>query len=186
MPATPGPTSTQRWRRLPSLRRRYSADVIRALLSETPAALTDEAREHYTAAVSEARANQPGVLDRLHFAVRLQALELNYHELGGLYDRLAEAGQMRPIVLTADDVERATREAPAGGRAAVRGEYVKTCAGDGWLCDWRYVYHTPTRMFVDMRNPFVGECTVEHVESLAGKRRDDLELREMLAQFLEE
>jgi hypothetical protein len=171
---------------LAQLRRRYTADVMRALLSETPWSLPKEAREQHAAAAVEARANQPGVLDRLRFAIRLQALELNYHELGGLYDRLADAGQVRPVVLTADDVERATHEAPTGGRAAVRGDYVKTCSGDGWLCDWRYVYHTPTRLFVDMRNPFVGECKVEHVESLASKRRDDLELREMLAQFLED
>ncbi len=168
------------------LRERYTPDVIRALLAETPWALPTEARALHAAAAAEARAGQPGVLDRLRFAIRLQALELNYHELGGLYDRLAAAGQVDPVVLTPADVERATREAPPGGRAAVRAEYVKGGDGDGWLCDWRYVYHAPTGRFVDLRDPFSGEARVEHVESLATKRRADVELRELLAQLAEE
>ncbi|HKI32440.1 MAG TPA: proteasome accessory factor PafA2 family protein [Gemmataceae bacterium] len=168
---------------LTRLRERYTPDVIRALLAEAPGSLPTEARVHHAAAVLEAKANQPGVLDRLRFAVRLQALELNYHELGGLYDWLAAAGQLRSVVLTRDDVERATHEAPPGGRAATRAEYVKTSAADGWLCDWRYLYHAASKTFVDMRNPFVAECKIEQVENLATKRRDDRELREVLAQL---
>jgi hypothetical protein len=168
------------------LRERYTPDVLRALLAETPFALPTEARALHAAAAVEAKANQPGVLDRLRFAVRLQALELNYHELGGLYDQLEKAGQTRPVVLTRDDVERATRAAPPNGRAAVRAEYVKTNAGDGWLCDWRYLYHAATKTFVDMRNPFTGECKVEQVESLLGKRKQDVELREVLAQLVDD
>ena len=34
-----------------------------------------------------------------------------------------------------------------------------------------------------MRNPFTGECKVEQVESLLGKRKQDVELREVLAQL---
>jgi hypothetical protein len=171
---------------LAQLRQRYPPEVMRALLTETPWALPSEARPLHAAAAVDAQASQPGVLDRLRFAVRLQALELNYHELGGLYDRLAAAGQVRPVVLAPDDVERATREAPAGGRAAVRAEYVKTCAGDGWVCDWRYLYHAATKTFVDLRDPFIGERKVERVESLLAKKREDLELRELLEPFLED
>jgi hypothetical protein len=167
------------------LRERYTPDVIRALLAETPWALPTEARPMHAAASLEAKASQPGALDRLRFAIRLQALEFNYHELGGLYDRLAAAGQLRPVVLTPDDVERATRTAPPGGRAAVRAEYVQNGAGD-WLCDWRYLYHAPTRTFVDLRDPFSGACKVEQVESLATRRREDVELREVLAQLTDD
>jgi hypothetical protein len=170
---------------LAKLRERYTPDVLRALLAETPWALPTEGRAFHAAAALEAKANQPGVLDRLRFAIRLQALELSYHELGGLYDQLEAAGQMRPVVLTGDDVERATRSAPPGGRAAVRAEYIKTHAGDGWLCDWRYLYHAATRTFVDMRDPF-DECRVEQVESLLGKRKQDIELREVLAQLADD
>jgi hypothetical protein len=171
---------------LAKLRQRYTPDVVRALLAETPSSLPTEARALHAAAVVEAKANQPGELDRLRFAVRLQALELNYHELGGLYDRLEEAGQMRPIVLTRDEVERATRAAPPGGRAAVRAEHVRNNAGDGWLCDWRYLYHAATKTFVDLRNPFSGENKVAQVENLLGKRKQDIELREVLAQLTDD
>ena len=73
---------------LAKLRQRYTPEVIRALLAETPWSLPNEARPLHAAAALEAQASKPGALDRLRFAVRLQALELNYHELGGLYDRL--------------------------------------------------------------------------------------------------
>jgi hypothetical protein len=171
---------------LTRLRERYPADVIRALLAETPGALSAEGRPLLTAAALEAKASQPGALDRLRFAVRLQALELNYHELGGLYDRLATAGQVRPVVLTSDDVEQATHEAPAGGRAAVRANYVKNCPGDGWVCDWRYLYHGASKTFVDLRNPFTGDRKVERVENLLAKKREDVELRAMLEECVEE
>jgi hypothetical protein len=169
---------------LTKLRERYPADVVRALLAETPDVLSAEARPFYEAAAGDVKASQPGVLDRLRFAVRLQALELNYHELGGLYDRLAEAGQVRPVVLTDDDVERATHEAPPGGRAAVRADYVKNCAGDGYVCDWRYLYHCASKTFVDLRDPFAGERKVEHVGHLLTGKRGDTELRDLLAHFL--
>ena len=39
-------------------------DVIRALLAEMPLALPNEARMHHAAAALEAKANQPGALDR--------------------------------------------------------------------------------------------------------------------------
>src|SRR5262249_26257188 len=115
---------------------------------------------------------------------RLLALELNYHELGGLYDRLAEAGQVRPVVLTADDIERATHEAPPGGRAAVRAEYVKN--GDGWVCDWRYLYHCASKTFVDLRARLGGDRKVTRVEHLISKKYGDAELRDMLAHFMAE
>jgi hypothetical protein len=171
---------------LAKLRERYTPDVLRALLAETPWALPNEGRALHAAAALEAKANQPGVLDRLRFAIRLQALELSYHELGGLYDQLEAAGRMRAVVLTRDDVERATRAAPPGGRAAVRAEYVKTHAGDGWLCDWRYLYHAATRTFVDMRDPFTGEHKVQQIESLLGTRKQDVELREVLTQLVDD
>jgi proteasome accessory factor A len=165
---------------LTQLRERYPADVIRALLAEKPAALSAEARPFYASAVVDAKASEPGVLDRLRFAVRLQALELNYHELGGLYDRLADAGRMCPVVLADGEVEQATSEAPVGGRAAVRAEYVKR--GGGWVCDWRYLYHGASRTFVDLRDPFRGDDAPAHVEHLLTKQ-PDTELRSLLAHF---
>jgi proteasome accessory factor A len=170
---------------LTRLRERYPADVVRALLAEKPAMLAAEARPLHAAAVAEVKAGQPGVLERLRFAVRLQALELNYHELGGLYNRLADGGHVRPVVHTADDVMQATQEPPAGGRAAVRSEYVKLGSSGGWVCDWRYLYHGASKTFVDLRDPFRGEATAERVERLL-KRTPDAELRELLGHFATE
>ncbi len=165
---------------LTDLRKRYPVDVVRALLAENPLSLAMEGRALHARAALDARASLPGTLDRLRFAVRLQALELNYHELDGLHDRLATAGQFRSVVLTREEVETATQEPPMGGRAAVRSRFIKDCRETGWVCDWRYLYHGATKTFVDMRNPFAGEVKTEKVESLGAKRREDLELMEML------
>ncbi len=165
---------------LTDLRKRYPADVVRALLAENPMNLPMEGRALHARAAIDARARLPGTLDRLRFAVRLQALELNYHELDGLHDRLAAAGQFRSVILTGDEIETATQEPPTGGRAAVRSRFIKDCREEGWVCDWRYLYHGATKTFVDMRNPFAGEVKTERVESLGVKRREDLELMEML------
>jgi len=171
---------------LAKLRERYPADVIRALLADAPRDLPSEGRPLHAAAVKEAKANHPGVLDRLRFAVRLQALELNYHELGGLYDRLSAAGQVQPVVLTPADIDEATKGAPPGARAEVRADYVQTCAGDGWVCDWRYLYHGATRTFVDLRDPFTTERKVDCIENLLATKGQDAELRELLAPFTDD
>src|SRR5205085_5003741 len=88
---------------------------------------------------------------------RLWALEVQYHELGGLYDQLAAAGRFDGVVLMPDEVERAAEEPPPGGRAALRATTIRAAAGDGWTCDWEYVWHRPTGACVDLRDPFSGE-----------------------------
>ncbi len=144
------------------LRRSCPMHVVQALLAEDPSRLDSPARASY----DQARAAAPH-LDLLHLAVRLLALDLSYHELGGLYDRLAEAGKVEDIVLTAADVERASREPPAGGRAALRAAEIKTLPpGGGWVCDWRFLYHPATRTYVDLRNPFETQRRTAALEQL--------------------
>jgi hypothetical protein len=95
------------------------------------------------------------VLERLRFAVRLQALDFQYHELGGLYDALRAAGRVRSVVAGAADVERATREPPPGGRAAARAACVQQLQEGGWTADWQSLWHPASSRFVDLRDPFV-------------------------------
>jgi hypothetical protein len=116
------------------------------------------------------------MLERLRFALRLQALELKYHELGGLYDGLAATGQVEGVVVGPDEIERATHEPPPGGRAAVRGDCVKTLREDGWVCDWRYLFHSPSATFVDLRNPFETERKVVQRDRFAADDRVDVDL----------
>jgi hypothetical protein len=149
-------------RALATLRRQYPGSVLGALLAEDPSALDGSARERY----EEARA-AAGPLESLRLAVRMQALDLGYHELGGLYDRLAEARKVDDVVLGPADVESASREAPPGGRAAVRAAEIKAvCPDRAWLCDWRFLYHPPTRTYVDLRDPFETQRRTAALEQL--------------------
>ena len=91
---------------------------------------------------------------------------------------------MRPVVLTRDEVERPPARAPPGGRAAIRADYVQTCAGDGWLCDWRYLYHAAIEDVRGHAQPVRGG-----VQGRTGREpaepgaEQDVELREVLAQL---
>jgi hypothetical protein len=165
------------------LRAHFSDDIVRAVLAENPDALAAEVRPKYAEAVEASHAAAPGVLDRLRFVVRLQALELNYHEVGGLYDQLLAAGQVQQVVTTTAEIEYATEEPPAGGRAAVRGDCIRKLREPGWLCDWRYVYHPANGTFIDLRDPWVAERKTVQREEFARDAKPDPELMDMFARL---
>jgi hypothetical protein len=162
------------------LRANFTEEVIRALLAETPSALPVELQTKYGDAVTTANANATGVLDRLRFAIRLQVLEMKYHEVGGLYDQLLAAGKVDPVVVTPADIERATLQPPPGGRASIRGQCIQEFRESGWVCDWRYLFHAATGKFVDLRDPFVSERRMLLRDDLPHAERPDLDLVEML------
>jgi proteasome accessory factor A len=162
------------------LRAGYPEPVVRAVLSENPKGLPQEMAPKYPEAVAATKAETPGVLDRLRFAVRLQALELKYHELGGLYDQLAAAGKAQAVVVTPEMIEHATWEPPAGGRAAIRGECVKSLRDPGWLCDWRYVYHNVTGQLYDLRDPWETQKKVVAREQFDAGDLPETELMDLL------
>jgi hypothetical protein len=143
--------------RLTELRSQYCEEVVVAILKESAAGISPEAQIGYDKAQANAWLRQPREMDKLRFAVRLQALDIRYHELGGLYDSLHAAGRMQDVVLTAADIERATQEAPQGGRAAVRGAWIKEHQGPGWFADWEYLWHPTSGQCVDLRDPFSSE-----------------------------
>ena len=112
-----------------------------------------------------------GGMDCLRFAVRLQALELNYHELGGLFDQLAATGHIDPVVIAAEEVEHAIHNPPAGGRAEARGQSIAEYHGRSWMCDWQHLVNHEENKWVDLRDPFSGKRVVSALDSdLPGHR----------------
>lgn len=140
---------------LSGLRDRHTEPVLRAALAENPATLPLELHADFQGALAAIRADGVGALDRLRFVIRMQALDLKYHELGGLYDELLQGGLVDRVVVQPDDVERATTEPPPGWRAAIRGASIKAHHHEpGWAGDWRYLMHQPSRTCIDLRNPW--------------------------------
>jgi hypothetical protein len=144
--------------RLTTLRDRYPEEVVHAVVSENPTRLEGENIQAYKAACTDFGVGR--CLDQLRFAIRLQALDINYHELGGLYDRLHDAGRIRNVILQPEDIERASLEPPSGGRAGLRGEWIRNNRDPGWRGDWQYVWQITTGRCLDLRNPFSGERRV--------------------------
>ena len=161
---------------LNELRCEYGQHIIHGVLTDSDTGLDEASRVEFAVAREKA-----GDLDRLHFATRLQALELNYHETSGLYDRLREAGRMRDVVVTQADIEQASRNPPLGGRAAVRGEWIRANREADWHGDWQYVFQHSTGRCVDLRDPFadVGREVTLVIEKDLGPY--DVEVSELLA-----
>jgi hypothetical protein len=153
---------------LARLRQRFADEVVAAVLAEDGSKLDDEQRKQFGLAMAEVRLRQAGQLDRLRFAVRLQALDVHYHALGGLYDCLRAAGRLRDVVLAPDDVERASLEPPPGGRAAVRGHWIREHREPGWRGDWQYLWHTASGRCVDLSDPFSGELRLAQLPTAEG------------------
>jgi hypothetical protein len=168
---------------LAGLHRTFPAGVVQAVLSEDPDRLPAPERPAYRSAVADFRLSEGGMLDRLRLAVRLQVFDLHYHEVGGLYDQLAAAGGVQGVVVSPGDIDRATREAPAGGRAEVRGEHIRSLPETEWLCEWRYLYHPSTDQFVDLRDPFGEQGPTVSLTALGAVNGSDPEMREIVYQL---
>lgn len=83
------------------------------------------------------------------------------------------------MVISQEDVERASREAPSGGRAAMRAESIRERREPGWVCDWRYLFHPATATFIDLRDPFSPDRKVVSRERFEHDDRSDLDLVEI-------
>ncbi|MBY0528459.1 MAG: proteasome accessory factor PafA2 family protein [Gemmataceae bacterium] len=165
---------------LTTLRMGYSEAVYKAVVSEDRRGLSEEDGVKYSEAVAATSADEAGTLDRLRFALRLQALDVSYHEIGGLHDWLTAFGKMHDVVLNPADVERATREAPPGGRAAQRSAAIRQHREADWVCDWQYLYQHSSGNCLDLRNPFDGQRRVVTLQ-----QPDDPEQRVGVLQMLE-
>jgi hypothetical protein len=138
------------------LRSSFTPQVASAVLQDSDAGLGDEEQKAFALARQSAGLDRPGMLERLRFATRLQALDVNYHELGGLYDRLHDAGRMRGVVVTATEIEAASRVPPQGGRAEARGAWIRDHREGDWRADWQFVWSTSSGLCLDLRDPFAG------------------------------
>jgi proteasome accessory factor A len=172
--------------KLARLRQRFEPSVINALVTGAwdtlAAALQPLARQ----AREEGGLEREQDLERLRFAVRLQALELQYHQLGGLYDRLRAAGQVENVVVSTADIERATWQAPPGGRAAARAAAVREHHGEeGWRGDWQFLWHEDSGRCVDLRDPFRSgsRLVTLRAEGVEADEEDDPDVLEQLRQL---
>jgi hypothetical protein len=155
-------------RLLRRLRETVSDPVIQALMSEEGTGVSSERELELRMARDMVRAAGPQALEHVQFSLRLQALDLQYHQLGGLYDELDDAGEVENVILTPAEIARAVKEPPSGSRAKIRGRYVTDHARQsGWYCDWRCIAHRPSQTAVDLRDPFETEVRTLPLATLA-------------------
>ena len=144
---------------LAELRRSYSARLVQAALVDDPQRLTALERSEFSVARACVHDERRERSRLLHFAARLQALDLNYHELGGLYDQLEAAGQVNGVIADKVAIDRAVAEPPRGGRAAYRGAFIRQHANEGWACDWQTLVHRATGQVIHLTDPFLNGPT---------------------------
>ncbi len=133
--------------------RRTPPPVFNALLREDSSGLSEELLPIYEQLINHRELRRVG-LEQLRFALRLQAAELNYHELGGLFDQLEACGQVDSVVVTPEDVEQAIGNPPPDGRAKVRGQWITELSGKPWACDWECVVNQADGHWINLQDPF--------------------------------
>ncbi len=143
-------------------RRISTEDVLWAVLEGDGSELSEKLRTDYDriAKLPDFRRMDPG---HLGVALRMQALELRYHELGGLFEELAAAGRVDAVAVNPQDVEQAVHQPPDGGRAASRSRIITKLHGKPWSCDWQYVVNANMDEWFDLRDPFSPHETVTSV-----------------------
>lgn len=157
---------------LSNLRQQYPAGVLQAVVAENPEVAPAAVRDRFAEAAAEVARHGPGTLDRLRFAVRLTALDLRFHELEGPFDRLLAAEPTPASMPSQADIDRASREPPPGGRAALRSEHIRATSEPEWIADWRFLLHPPTSRFVDLRDPFAATARTISLDSTEGAGAD--------------
>ncbi|MBL8829228.1 MAG: proteasome accessory factor PafA2 family protein [Planctomycetaceae bacterium] len=91
----------------------------------------------------------------LQLVMRLKAVDLDLHRIGGLYDQLRKAGTVSWSVIDENDVQRAMVEPPIDTRAAPRGQLIKQLANEpGWRCNWDGFYNDQTGSSHTLSDPF--------------------------------
>jgi proteasome accessory factor A len=107
---------------------------------------------------------EPEEVERF-LAVRPELFELDARvgELGeaGLFASLDGAGVLGHRVEGIRDVEQATEQPPAVGRALVRGRLVRELAGaqGRYTCDWEHVWDGEEDRWIDLGDPFATDGT---------------------------
>jgi hypothetical protein len=144
---------------LGGLRQRYPASVVRAVLADDSHGLPPEVCPKFAAARTEITAGRRDRIEQVRLAARLQALDLKYHELGGLYDTLEAAGQVRTVVVEPGAIDRAINEPPPGARAQYRGNFIREHQHEGWACDWMSLANRPSGQIIHLADPFGSEPT---------------------------
>ncbi len=168
---------------LQRLRQDVSGPVLGALLQDDATGLNLEEETSLCAIRHNLGSHAERTLDRLRLAMRLQHYDLHYHEIGGIYDQMLAAGHLQRVVTTPQLIEEATREAPPGGRAALRAECIRLFQDEGWLCEWRYLYHRDKNDFVDLRDPFGHQFHPVHWPTLLQEHPNDHDLLEISLQL---
>jgi hypothetical protein len=102
------------------------------------------------------------VWDGLNPFLRLRneicALDARFGQLGerGIFTALDEAGALDHRVPGVDNVEDAMENPPAFGRPRLRGELVRSLAGEPnrYMCDWSTIWDCTQPRFLSMSDPF--------------------------------
>ncbi len=95
---------------------------------------------------------------------QLWELDVKFGQLGpeGIFNRLERLGVLNHRAPGVGDVDAARTTPPPGGRAELRGRYVrKLCRNEAVLCRWHQIVDLFRKRYLDMSDPFQTEAEWE-------------------------
>jgi hypothetical protein len=129
--------------------------LVQALIHDSPELLRAQHRGAFHKAKQLLAKNGDRALERLSLAVRMQALDFEYHKLGGLFDELAAAGLVDTSIAPDESVAHAMSEPPPDTRAAARGALVREHHRvPGWAAAWSEVIGAKGEQLLLLDDPF--------------------------------
>jgi len=96
--------------------------------------------------------------------VRSELLEIDtrFAQLGegGIFSAMDRAGVLDHAMAGVDNIEHAVENPPVGGRAAVRGAYIRKLAEPKgrYRCNWRHIVDTRRHRYIDLQDPFTAKA----------------------------
>lgn len=117
-----------------------------------------------------------GLRKFLRLRHELFEIDVRFGQLGagGIHAQLSASGLTGPELVSDEQVAHAVQYPPAGGRAMVRGQLIRSLSqnesASAFMCGWTRVWDRRDRLFVDLSDPFGTSVVWQRYEHAEARR----------------
>ncbi len=140
------------------LRGTVPAPLIQALIADDAQTLPPAQQSALEAAKQSLGEGGEVTHERLCLAVRMQALDFEYHKLGGLFEEMDRSGLIDTSIAPAEAVSPAMTEPPHDTRASARAALIREHqAQGGWTAGWDRIVGARGGKVIVLDDPFAAQ-----------------------------